>query len=819
MSFKIRYIVLVLLCCFIFKIAKAQSFHYLNIETGLSNNFVRTIFKDSQGLMWFGTDTGLDSYDGSQIVNYAKRFHSPLKGAVQSIIEPKKGLFVIGTSWGAFQYHIEKNEIKPIKFDLPSPDVRKVFLSSQKMIYLATDKGLYTLDTNTLKAKSFTLNSKVPVSLTSIEEDNNAHIWVGGNDGIYEIAPDKKMIYHLSLHPGAQNILSIKLINSNIYIGTIRGLYVCHLKSRKISLVKGTQNLSVLSLAADDNNQLFIGTDNTGIYKLDLIAEDLLATKLNVFEKENELAGSFYAMYCDKSGILWAGTFDKGIYYKNLQSVKRFNTIAFPESAHANIRSFYLDKNGDKYIGTRNGKLICIDKNYRIKKTIDAANGKNFRSTVLTTIFPYPGKSDILLVGTFGGGITLFNKKTYTCSVISSSDFFSKGSVYKFCTDKNNQLWIATLDGLIQMNPENQSFQKFDISAFTGSNEIFTISTDKKDKIWIGTKTGICYYSLSEKRFYQPESCKPYKFQCTSSLVDSKGNAWFCFNKGGVLQIDKHLNEKLWLTGEIGLPENAPSSLIEDKNGDIWIGSSKGLFKVNKNNSVQSYGFEDGLSGIGFCPESGTMDASGDIWWSNDKGLVTFRGENNKNNEDIWIDENKSAFSFIISTLHRSWWLSLLFLILTGGIVFIWIRSYYKNKKFTSQIDELKKKPTQATATLKINEQKGAEIKDKLLTYMVDEKPYLNPDLRQADVAAATGFSVHEISQVLNVQLNHNFSDFVNAYRVEEIKLRMMTEDAKKYTLTAIAMQCGFSAKSSYLRAFKKATNMTPSEYMASLRA
>lgn len=816
MSFIIRYVVLVLLFCFTFNIAKAQSFHYLNIETGLSNNFVRTIFKDSQGLMWFGTDTGLDSYNGIQIVNYAKRFNSPLKGAVQSIVEPQKGLFIIGTSWGAFQYHVVKNEIKPIKFDLPSPDVRKVFLSSRKIIYLATDKGLYTLETSNLEAKSFPLNAQLPVSLTSMEEDMNAHVWVGGIDGLFEIAPDKKTIYRISLHPVAQKILSIKLINNALYIGTIRGLYVYHIKSRNISHVNGTQNLSILSLAADENKQLFIGTDNAGILKLDLIADELLASKLNIFEKEKELAGSFYALFYDQSGFLWAGTFDKGIYYKNLLSVKSFNTIAFPESAHANIRSFYIDKNGDKYIGTRNGKLICINKNNKIKKTIEAANGQNFRSTVLTTIFPYPGKPEILLVGTFGGGITLFNKETYTCSEISSSDSFTKGTVYKFCTDKNNQLWIATLDGLIQMNPENLSFQKFDISAYTGSNEIFTISTDKKDKIWIGTKTGVCYYSHSDKKFHQPESCNSYKFQCTSSLVDSKDNVWFCFNKGGVLKIDKNLNEKLWLTGEIGLPENAPSSLIEDKIGDIWIGTSKGLFKVNKSNRVHSYGIEDGLTGIGFCPESGTADDKGNIWWSNDKGLVTYHGGNNKNNEDVWIDENETAISFIISALYRNWWL--LFLILTGGIVFIWIRSYYRNKKFTSQIDQLKKKPTPAIASLKITEQKGNEISDVLLKYMSEQKPYLNADLRQADVAAATGFSVHEISQVLNVQLNQNFPDFVNSYRVEEVKKRMLTDDAKKYTLTAISMQCGFSAKSSFLRAFKKATNMTPSEYFKGIK-
>jgi AraC-like DNA-binding protein len=85
-------------------------------------------------------------------------------------------------------------------------------------------------------------------------------------------------------------------------------------------------------------------------------------------------------------------------------------------------------------------------------------------------------------------------------------------------------------------------------------------------------------------------------------------------------------------------------------------------------------------------------------------------------------------------------------------------------------------------------------------------------------VALAIGCTIHELSQVLNVQLNQNFPDFVNSYRVEEAKLRMQGSDAMKYTLTAIAMQCGFSAKSSFLRVFKKATNMTPSDYFKSVK-
>jgi ligand-binding sensor domain-containing protein/AraC-like DNA-binding protein len=869
--------------------------------------------------MWVGTDTGLDSYDGLQITTYAKRFKTSLKGAVQSITELKRGVLIVGTSWGAFEYNINKNQITPINFGIPSIDVRCVFTSSKGVIYMATDRGLFTLNPTTLQTKPFQLKATSTLSLTCIIEDKQTNIWVSGNEGLFQILPDNKVVLPTNLYPNGQNIRVVKLIGHTIYLGTFHGLFAYNIQAGNIVPIAGLEEISILSLATDYAGNLFVGTDNAGILILNTKGGNIL-TNFNATDKLS--SSTICALYYDKSKTLWAGTFDNGINYWSLQKGKKFNTLEFENSANANIRSMYITPQGNKYIGTRTGSLLCIDSNNQIKTRISSLHGSNFRSKILTTIYPFPGKPDLLLIGTFGGGITVFNKQTLACSNFSENDAFKTGSVYKFCTDKYNQLWIATLDGLYNYNPTSKALQKFNVAAITGSNEIFTLYSDGNDKLWIGTKTGVCYYSIARKRLIQPEACKPYRFQCTSSFVDSKGNSWFCFNKGGVLQLDTQQKEKLWLTKEIGLPENAPSSLIEDRTGNIWIGTSKGLFRVNKNNAVHAYGIEDGLTGIGFCPESSAMDADGNLWWSNEKGLVTFINDRNLiNNQvppikftDLFINGNRydadtlsfvtrdstskytinikgksnnnlefrvaalnyenarrNQYSFLLEGVDKAWskattnpiatyndlnpgtyilkikasnnddvwtpvpteirftispyfyetvWFIGILLLIAGGMVLYFTRSYIIRMKLriVSQFDDLKKKQSTGTATLKITEQKGNEITEKLLTYMSAEKPFLNSELRQADVATAIGYTVHELSQVLNVQLNQNFSDFVNSYRVEEVKLRMQTDDAKKYTLTAISMQCGFSAKSSFLRAFKKATNMTPSEYFKGMK-
>ena len=101
---------------------------------------------------------------------------------------------------------------------------------------------------------------------------------------------------------------------------------------------------------------------------------------------------------------------------------------------------------------------------------------------------------------------------------------------------------------------------------------------------------------------------------------------------------------------------------------------------------------------------------------------------------------------------------------------------------------------------------------------MVDEKPYMNSELRIGDLANALDVSSHSISYLLNQHYDISYYDFINEYRVDEFK-RMITEmDSSKYTLSALADMCGFSSRASFFRSFKKNMGITPNEYIKSLK-
>lgn len=117
-----------------------------------------------------------------------------------------------------------------------------------------------------------------------------------------------------------------------------------------------------------------------------------------------------------------------------------------------------------------------------------------------------------------------------------------------------------------------------------------------------------------------------------------------------------------------------------------------------------------------------------------------------------------------------------------------------------------------------IDDETAEKYLNRFKEYMETEKPYRNPDLRLPDLARDLSTTPQVLSQIINERLHTNFSDFINKYRVDEIRIKLQDESSDRYTLLAIARESGFSSKTSFYRAFKKYAGMSASEYRARLR-
>mgnify|MGYP002640239236 CR=1 FL=1 len=107
------------------------------------------------------------------------------------------------------------------------------------------------------------------------------------------------------------------------------------------------------------------------------------------------------------------------------------------------------------------------------------------------------------------------------------------------------------------------------------------------------------------------------------------------------------------------------------------------------------------------------------------------------------------------------------------------------------------------------------EINTKLINYFEKEKPYLNSELSLQELADKLDVKRHQLSNTINQKHQKNFFEFVNNFRVEDVKIRMADPQNKHVKLISLAYDAGFNSKASFNRIFKQKTNMTPSQFIS----
>ncbi len=158
-------------------------------------------------------------------------------------------------------------------------------------------------------------------------------------------------------------------------------------------------------------------------------------------------------------------------------------------------------------------------------------------------------------------------------------------------------------------------------------------------------------------------------------------------------------------------------------------------------------------------------------------------------------------------------------------VIFVFLLGFFGIRQQVIYSIPLEKKEVQKTepdsnSASKQYEKSGLKKKDsvvylkRLLQYMEEEKPYLNGKLLLKEVAEEINISTNHLSQVINENLEKNFFDFVNGYRVDLVKQKIKNSANKKFTILYLAYECGFNSKSSFNSIFKKHEGLTPTEFL-----
>lgn len=151
-----------------------------------------------------------------------------------------------------------------------------------------------------------------------------------------------------------------------------------------------------------------------------------------------------------------------------------------------------------------------------------------------------------------------------------------------------------------------------------------------------------------------------------------------------------------------------------------------------------------------------------------------------------------------------------------GAFILIYVLSYKalgQPNIFIHQMDISAKEPQQERQSSSLT-----MLANKLKEFMKNDKPFLNGELTATELANQMDISRHQLSEILNRELNASFYDYINILRIEEFKERVQSKKHEHLTLLAIALDSGFNSKTTFNTFFKKATGLTPSQYKKSLK-
>lgn len=599
-----------------FMAAPSIRFQTLSTSNGLSSNAVLAIEKDSAGFIWIGTKKGLIRFDGVETVEYTL---PDLSGNVWSIEESDKDTLLLGTLSDVLFFSRKSTTYVPL--GLPAAVVKCICLISPGKFWAGTENGMYLVDNHKYRRMHISAGLSAANHITGVLRQDKYVYWFSTADGLLRIdVRDMKPV--LYRNPDDDNFFTCLTSDDNsIFLGTFnKGIFRFNLRSRAFDKVKGFDHKLVTAIDRQDK-KLYVGTNGTGLKTLDL-ASGVIETVTMEESGQHHSGSNTITCILNSDGIKWIGTQFRGVSYTPRGEFKfrYFKVPAFNSSEH-HVRSMMTFQNGDKLIGTREG-LYHIDQKNNSVKTFKASDpNSGLRSDIVVSMDMVQGKA---LISTYGGGVHVFDPVSGTLSRFSNAEVFTYGCVFGVTEDSKGNIWLSTQNGLYEFSPEAKFRREYNMmNSVLNTNVVFCSHPDQKGRLWIGTNFGLYLLDIESGRMKSDCFSEPIKWEIRYILEDSKGDIWVCTAQNGLYRIGMDLVVKNHYTTDDIMPENEVESVAEDCNGTIWICTRTRITRLNpEDNSFYVYKRLDGLNDLDFNNE---VEIIGDsvISWANEGGLVT----------------------------------------------------------------------------------------------------------------------------------------------------------------------------------------------------
>ncbi|TXB66813.1 SpoIIE family protein phosphatase [Vicingus serpentipes] len=584
----------------LFLFSQNQRFKSFSIKEGLSQSTVNCIIQDQMGLIWIGTQDGLNKYDGHEFTHYKKQYNdsnSIPDNNIQSLTEDSKGNIWIGTYGGGIAiYNPKSNSFKRLNSSnsLLSDDIIMCFKEFQNSMYIGTKRGgLNTFNYENEKITPIELDNNTQIQVRDIETFNNTVYAATSLGGIHYF---QKSVWVKLLD--TIQIQTIHSINNQLLLGGVHGeLFMSssnYFKFNKLK-IEGLKNDGIWGICSDNSNSLWLGTFGGGLLKINATNFSLTHTYKNNIEDINSISHDvILSILKDKDGGIWIGTLGGGINYfePSNQNFTHYNDIS---GLSNNVVMSFLENKEELYIGTYGGGLNLFNKKTNSFKTLDNVSAKIIRCI-------YKDNDGILWLGTYGNGLIEYNPKTGIAKQILNQVADDVWCI----TEINNNLWFGTWgSGLIKYDKKTANYTQYlsnDEFNSISENTVLTLAKTSDNNLWIGTYgSGLNYFNISNDEFtsfgYNGATSKETNNKKIRSIyVDENSNLWIGTDGGGLNHYNNEKQTFSYITTEQNLPNNVVYGVVEDKNKNIWVTTNYGLCRYSKKNkSISNFDYDDGL--------------------------------------------------------------------------------------------------------------------------------------------------------------------------------------------------------------------------------
>jgi ligand-binding sensor domain-containing protein len=639
-------------------------FLHVTTANGLAHKWVQAIHRDSRGFVWFGTQDGLNRFDGVSLKTYrydAADEYSLPSSTVRAITEDgSKRLWVL-SGWGRKGLALYDRDRDRFERFLPNPagtvgnDVRSLIEDRQGRLWLATDAGAVLFDPEARSYKVFALpieEGSTPPFATKVLEDRHGRLWVGTGVGLFQLARDGGRYSRYGSAPSASGNREV----TDLLEDETGALWVAYENGGGLARVDpetGSERLflpregdrgslsdaSLHCLAAAGEGRIYVGTQN-GLNVLELRTGRFTRMLPDLEDRRSLSSASIWALHEDVQGVLWVGTFNGGVDVLST----RGNQFGYLRAGHGGLSDPHVaavleDDQNRIWVGTDGGGLNKVDRaNGQISYyRHDPKDPTTIGSDAVLTLCQ--DRRRRLWIGGWDAGIGLLDPASGKVTRFRhrEGDPASLGndSVFMIQELRSGELLLATQGGTDIFDPDRRRFSRLsERCPGAGLDHQFVAIEGRDGDLWLGGQIDAEHIDLKNRVVttyaYEPANDRSLPPGWVLAIhEDSRGNVWIG-TEGGLLSLAAgSLAPRRYTTAD-GLPHDSVTNILEDASGALWLSTNRGLAKmldaVSRPERPRFLYFDadDGLEGIEFTRGAAFRSASGEVFLGGSHGLNSF---------------------------------------------------------------------------------------------------------------------------------------------------------------------------------------------------